>query len=75
MSAICSNAAIPTPATVQPHRRAAPPANGLLALLRVWRTRQRQRHQLARLDDRMLRDIGLDRARALHEAEKPFWVA
>jgi len=33
----------------------------------------RSRRQLAELDDRLLRDIGLDRARALYEADKGFW--
>ncbi|UYN95032.1 MAG: DUF1127 domain-containing protein [Enhydrobacter sp.] len=33
----------------------------------------RSRRQLAELDDRLLRDIGLDRARARAEADKGFW--
>ncbi len=33
----------------------------------------RSRHQLAQLDERMLRDIGIDRATARFEAGKPFW--
>lgn len=33
----------------------------------------RSRHQLAQLDDRLLRDIGVDRATARFEADKPFW--
>ena len=33
----------------------------------------RSRRQLAELDDRLLRDIGVDRARARFEAEKGFW--
>lgn len=43
------------------------------ALLREWRHRARTRHDLAQLDERALRDIGIDRGRALHEANKPFW--
>jgi uncharacterized protein YjiS (DUF1127 family) len=39
----------------------------------VWLERSRQRRQLAQLSDHMLRDIGLTRADAWHEAEKPFW--
>ena len=35
---------------------------------------QRSRRQLAELDDRLLRDIGLDRARARFEAEKGYWA-
>jgi uncharacterized protein YjiS (DUF1127 family) len=33
----------------------------------------RSRRQLAELDDRLLRDIGVDRARARFEATKGFW--
>lgn len=33
----------------------------------------RSRHQLSQLDERMLRDIGIDRATARFEATKPFW--
>jgi uncharacterized protein YjiS (DUF1127 family) len=39
----------------------------------VWLDRSRQRRQLAQLSDHMLRDIGLTRADAWAEAEKPFW--
>ena len=35
---------------------------------------RRSRRQLAELDDRLLRDIGLDRAKARYEADKGFWV-
>ena len=35
--------------------------------------RARQRRQLRELSDHMLRDIGLTRADAWAEAEKPFW--
>ena len=34
----------------------------------------RSRRQLAQLDERLLRDIGLDRATARLEADKGFWV-
>ncbi|SJZ95547.1 protein of unknown function [Enhydrobacter aerosaccus] len=33
----------------------------------------RSRRQLAELDDRLLRDIGIDRGRAAFEADKSFW--
>ena len=33
----------------------------------------RARRQLAQLDDRLLRDIGLDRATARLEADRGFW--
>ncbi len=34
----------------------------------------RSRRQLAELDERLLRDIGLDRGAARHEATKGFWA-
>lgn len=34
---------------------------------------RRSRNQLAQLDERLLRDIGIDRATARYEASKPFW--
>jgi len=34
----------------------------------------RSRRQLAELDDRLLRDIGLDRGKARYEATKGFWA-
>jgi uncharacterized protein YjiS (DUF1127 family) len=35
---------------------------------------RKSRRQLAELDDRLLRDIGLDRGTARHEATKGFWA-
>ena len=35
---------------------------------------KRSRRQLAELDDRMLRDIGIDRAQARYESDKGFWA-
>lgn len=35
--------------------------------------RRKQRRELANLDDRLLRDIGISRAEAAREAAKPFW--
>jgi uncharacterized protein YjiS (DUF1127 family) len=45
------------------------------AVVRTWVDRSRQRRALAELDDWLLRDIGLTRAQAEHEAAKPFWCA
>ncbi|KZY68922.1 hypothetical protein A3742_08855 [Oleiphilus sp. HI0071] len=45
----------------------------LKAKLNAWRVRHKTRAHLARLDDRMLSDIGLSRYDANKEAEKPFW--
>ena len=41
--------------------------------LREWRRRSRERAELAKFDERMLRDIGLSRADAWFEVNKPFW--
>ena len=35
---------------------------------------RKSRRQLAELDDRLLRDIGLDRGSAHYEASKGFWA-
>jgi uncharacterized protein YjiS (DUF1127 family) len=60
------------------HRPAAPPCDGdwlgaLAALLTTWRERRRGRAALARLDLRMLRDIGVTQDAADREYNKPFW--
>ena len=45
----------------------------LLTRLKAYREVARQRRQLAQLPDYLLKDIGINRADALEEAEKPFW--
>lgn len=45
----------------------------LLARLAVAYRRHRQRYDLAQLDDRMLRDMGISRLDVDREANKPFW--
>jgi len=50
-----------------------PVPGGVRAWLRsAWR-RHRSRHQIARLDEHALRDIGVTYAEAEAEANKPFW--
>ena len=44
-----------------------------VALVQLWQERARGRRELQRLDNHMLKDIGLNRIDALREAEKPFW--
>jgi uncharacterized protein YjiS (DUF1127 family) len=39
----------------------------------AWISIARQRRALADLDDRLLRDVGISRYDAAHEAGKPFW--
>lgn len=40
-----------------------------------WYDRQRERRQLAGLDERMLKDIGISRDLVEAETRKPFWTA
>jgi uncharacterized protein YjiS (DUF1127 family) len=47
--------------------------NHFVATLREWRRRSRERAELAALDDRTLKDIGLTRADAEFLSNKPFW--
>ena len=47
--------------------------SGVRAALREWRRRTNGRLELARLDERMLRDIGLTSFDAEYEINKPFW--
>lgn len=48
---------------------------GLFALTRVWRERQRIRRQLAVMSERELQDIGICRSDIGCEIAKPFWQA
>jgi uncharacterized protein YjiS (DUF1127 family) len=55
---------------------ASGPAGIVVRMIRqliLWQDRANSRHQLAQLDDRLLKDIGISRVDALHEAAKPFW--
>lgn len=45
----------------------------LWATLAEWQRRASSRSQLARLDERMLRDMGFTREMVAREAAKPFW--
>ena len=47
----------------------------ILERLLLWQERAVQRHALASLDDHLLKDMGITRAEALYEADKPFWRA
>jgi uncharacterized protein YjiS (DUF1127 family) len=48
-------------------------ADHFVATWREWRRRSRERSELAALDDRMLKDIGLTRTDAEFLSNKPFW--
>lgn len=45
----------------------------IVATLREWRHRRVSRRELARLDDRTLRDIGLDPGAVDYEVRQSFW--
>ena len=47
--------------------------NVVHATMQQWRQRSRERAELRRLDDRMLRDIGVTRGDVWRELNKPFW--
>lgn len=55
------------------------PAESILArvpgTLALWRKRARDRAELARINDRDARDLGLDPGVLAFEASKPFWRA
>ncbi|MBP2227508.1 uncharacterized protein YjiS (DUF1127 family) [Azospirillum agricola] len=63
--------------TTAAERSAFAGAGGLLAALfdrmATWSERRRQRLALESLPDHLLADIGVSRADASQEAEKPFW--
>jgi uncharacterized protein YjiS (DUF1127 family) len=61
----------------QPPRRDPMPSlwDAALALLATWRTCLRERRELAALDRRMQRDIGVTPGEIAHEINKPFWQA
>ena len=65
-------------------RTTSRPANGLFQAvgravvsatdtLATWQERRRQRRALESLPDHLLHDIGISRADAGTEADKPFW--
>lgn len=53
--------------------RAAFAAKRLRRLLALWASRRRERLALAEMDERLLKDIGVDPITARMEAGRPFW--
>ena len=66
--------AIHSPVPAVSRRRRPSVATRALSAVFGWMERARSRRQLAELDDRMLADIGVDRAAAHAEADRPFWL-
>lgn len=56
-------------------RLAKAAASAVARTVLLWRERARTRRDLASMDDRLRRDIGLSRFRLIQEANKPFWRA
>ena len=54
------------------HNQSAMPLR-VLANLMLWQRRISSRHQLARLDSRLLADAGISEAQRYEELSKPFW--
>lgn len=70
----------PTTVGSAPRRGAARPASLSDLLVRAfdvyfaWCHRSASRRALRSLDDRLLRDVGLNRLEAEEEGRKPFWL-
>jgi uncharacterized protein YjiS (DUF1127 family) len=62
-------------AYISAHRAAPARSGNLFARLTQRLELQRQRAQLARLDDAALADLGLTRAEAIAESQRGFWDA
>ncbi len=50
-----------------------PLMNKISNQLKIWREVSRQRNELAKLSDHLLKDIGLSRVDVEREAARPFW--
>lgn len=66
----------PTQALLE-RSQALPPLSralmGLTVVVLRWEMHHRTRKSLAKLDDHLLKDVGLSRAAAEQEWDKPFW--
>ena len=73
----CIDTSWPIPMSAQPRiwGSAASPRllTNLLSQVVQWQERARSRHLLRQLDDRMLRDVGLNRCDVDRECAKHFW--
>lgn len=51
----------------------SPNGGGVGRMIRLWRSRVRERRAFASVEDRELRDLGLSRWHVESELAKPFW--
>jgi uncharacterized protein YjiS (DUF1127 family) len=72
--------AVPEPTAAVAHRPVEAPharwrliLGSIVATLRDWRRRSLERNELARLDTRTLRDIGIDPGTVDYEIRQSFW--
>jgi uncharacterized protein YjiS (DUF1127 family) len=59
----------------RPEGSLAATATAVGQLFTTWRRRAKERRELAGLDHRTLRDLGLSASEVQFEANKPFWRA
>ena len=52
---------------------AMPTKARIKSVLQEWSSRARSRREIAKLDDRTIRDLGLSPSQMQFEARKPFW--
>lgn len=48
-------------------------ADKIVAKLLLWKRISAQREELSKMSDELLKDIGISRAEAVYEAQRPFW--
>ena len=68
-----STAPAPAPAMLMTSRDISPLVARTAARFADWQTRHAGRRRLIALDDRLLKDIGINRCDAEQEYRKPFW--
>lgn len=64
-------------ASASPLAEPSTPPRTWLQTIALWIARHRQRkalEEMAQLDGRLLRDVGLSKAQILKEAARPFWA-
>jgi uncharacterized protein YjiS (DUF1127 family) len=72
MNGTCTTSALPSIA-LQSRPAAKPALERAIDTVLLWHERMKSRRVLAALDDRMLRDVGIDQATARRESGMPFW--